>query len=88
MNAQVPRLDVQAVVDHWWKRGESNKFRVQLEQDVVHGRVAPDGYVLNVLQGETEIGFSLFWHLHPFLIPFLILFLLLRWVRVFDGFAD
>ncbi len=78
-------------MNHRRERGETHKFRIELEQDMVHGRVAPNGYVLNVLSGETEVGFSLLRHLHPFFRPFLTLFLFLLFlgrVCVLDGLVD
>ena len=66
MDAQIPGLDIQAVVNHWWKWRETHKFGVEIEEDVVHGSVAPKGYILNVFPGEAKVGLSLFRGLHHY----------------------
>ena len=70
------------------KRRHADEFRIQAQQDVVHGGVAAQGDVFNVSTGKPQVGLALFRHFHFFLdgLAVFLAFFLLFW-RVGAGNA-
>ena len=50
-------------------------FRIELQQNMVHGGVAADGDIFDISFRKTKIGFALFRHFNVFIRSFFTLFL-------------
>jgi hypothetical protein len=55
-NPEIPRFDIEALVDNRGKRRQPHMLGVELQQNVMHGRVSHNGHVHEVVGCEAKRG--------------------------------
>ena len=78
-------------MNHRWKRGKPHKLRVEIQQNVMHGRIETDGDVLDILPSKAKVCLALLRDLNVLdraFFTFLLFLLFLGRIGSGNGFID